>query len=299
MRAQGHKPTPDGLLERADRQFGILRYEDLRGAGLSPAAIGRCMASGRLTRIHHRVYAFGHTCLTDEGRWLAALWACDPSAALSHLSAGTYHRWRSATPGEPVHVSTTSTVTSRPGLVVHRVRHLDRVDVFRPHPLAVTTMPRTIVDLADVLPWHEFRSVADGLRRLPTAEITEVLRRLPNRRGAPSVRRLLEADETHTKSEFERRYLRFVAVQGLPRPDAVNVRIGRHTIDCLYREARLALELDGRAYHERRGQMRADRRRDSDLQLAGLHVLRLVWDDLHTDEAMQTAQRVGAMLALR
>jgi very-short-patch-repair endonuclease len=58
------------------------------------------------------------------------------------------------------------------------------------------------------------------------------------------------------------------------------------------------VELDGRAHHERRAQMRADRRGDADLQLAGLRVLRLVWEQLDPEEAPATARLVRGFLAL-
>ncbi len=296
MRARERTPTRDGLLERADRQLGLLRYDDLRAAGLGRSAIGRRVAAGRLTRIHHCVYAFGHTCLTDEARWLAALWACDSSAALSHLSAAAYHRWLPVDPTAPIHVSTTKSLRSRPGIIVHRVRRLERIDCFHAHPLTVTTVPRTLLDLADLLPWPAYRGIADRAGGLRLDKLADARERAPGRRGAPLVRRLLEADDAHTRSEFERRYLAFARAHGLPRPDGVNVRVAGHLVDCLYEDAKLALELDGRAYHERRDQMRADRRRDSDLQIAGYRVLRLLWDDLHAEQAVESARRVQAML---
>jgi very-short-patch-repair endonuclease len=75
-------------------------------------------------------------------------------------------------------------------------------------------------------------------------------------------------------------------------------RVAGHLADCVHRSARLVVELDGRAFHERRAQMRADRHRDTDYQLDGHRILRLVWDDLHPDEATRTAGRVRRMLAL-
>jgi hypothetical protein len=44
--------------------------------------------------------------------------------------------------------------------------------------------------------------------------------------------------------------------------------------------------------------MRADRNRDTDYQLAGHRILRLVWDDLHPTQVARTAERVRKMLAL-
>ncbi len=57
------------------------------------------------------------------------------------------------------------------------------------------------------------------------------------------------------------------------------------------------MELDGRTHHARRARMRDDRRRDADLQLAGLRVLRLVWEQLDRDEAPATARLVRGMLS--
>jgi hypothetical protein len=286
------------VLALANDNFGIVRHGDLVRVGLSQGQIKRRLASGRLTRLHDRVYAFGHSALRDEGRWLAALWACGPDGALSHTSASAWFGWSVEAPEDPVHVTTTRSVHSRPGIVVHRVRRLERVDLFHRPQFVVTTMPRTLVDLADLLDWPAFRAVADGQRRLRLDSIRAAQRRAPNRPGAPLVRRLLDADDAHTKSEFERRFLRFCTAHGLPRPDALNETLAGHTADCVYSGRRLVIELDGRAFHSRRAQMRADRMRDTAYQLAAFRILRLVWDDLHPGEASQTAARVRAMLAV-
>jgi very-short-patch-repair endonuclease len=196
-------------------------------------------------------------------------------------------------------VSISRDIKSRAGIVVHRTRHLDPVDVMHHGLLAVTRQPRTLVDLADVVSYAELRGVADGLRRLDLPALRAAQARAPNRRGAGRVARLVASDRQRTRSAFERRFLRFCAAHGLPRPDATNVVLAGHEVDALYRTAGLAVELDGRAHHERRGQMRADRRRDADLQLAGLLVLRLVWEQLHREEAPATTALVQRLLELR
>lgn len=297
MRPHEHTVRETQVLALANAHFGIIRHTDLLRAGLSQGQIKRRLASGRLTRLHERVYAVGHVALRDEGRWLAALWACGANSALSHTSASASFGWSVEASGDPVHVTTTRSVHSRPGIVVHRVRRLERVDRFHGPLLVVTTIPRTLVDLADVLDWSAFRAIADGQRQLRLDSIRAAQRRAPNRTGAPSVRRLLDADDAHTKSEFERRYLRFCTAHGIPRPDALNEALAGYTADCVYRGRRLVVELDGRAFHRRRAQMRADRMRDAAYQLVGFRILRLVWDDLHPGEVQQTAVRVRAMLA--
>src|SRR5829696_3423235 len=66
--------------------WGVLSVEELRACGLTDNATGRRLAAGRLHRVHRGVYAVGHIGLTPEGRWLAAVKACGPVAALSHFS---------------------------------------------------------------------------------------------------------------------------------------------------------------------------------------------------------------------
>jgi very-short-patch-repair endonuclease len=286
------------LFQAANRRFGVLHQRDLRAEGLDRNDIATRVATHRLTRLHHRVYAFGHTALRDEGWWLAALEACGGRTLLSHYSAAAYYRWSLVAPDADVHLSTTTSLRSRDGITIHRVKALARVDVHDADPFRVTTIPRTLVDLADVLTWDEYRALADRQRRLYPDMIRAAQERAGKRVGRARVTRLIEADDVHTKSEFERRFLRFLDDHELPRPDALNERVAGHLADCVYRSQRLVVELDGRAFHERRAQMRADRHRDTDYQLDGHRILRLVWDDLHPDEATRTAGRVRRMLAL-
>src|SRR5262249_9661661 len=156
----------------------------------------------------------------------------------------------------------------------------------------ITTIPRTVVDLAEVLSWTEFRNAADSLRHLEIESVRSALARVKGRHGAPLVRRLIEADEAHTKSEFERRFLRFATSSQISLPERTNKWVAGHLADCIYDSAWLVIELDGRAYHERRDQMRADRQRDSDYQLSGYRILRLVWDDLHPEAASKTTLKI-------
>lgn len=290
------------LFELANRQLGLLYAKDLATAGLDHHAISHRLEMRRLTRLHRGVYALGHTALRDEARWLAGLAALGRATALSHLTAGRFHGWPlDDVEDTRVHLSTTRRLLSRDNLVVHRTRHLYRTDVFRRGAFTVTTVPRTLVDLADVLDWDRYRAVADGLRRLDVEAVRRAQARARGRRGAPLVTRLLEADDAHTKSEFERRFLRYLRTHGLPNPDALNDDVAGHTADAVYRHPGrsvrgLVVELDGRRYHERRAQMRADRHRDTDYQLAGYLILRLVWDDLHAAEAPRTTLRLRRLL---
>ena len=69
-------------------------------------------------------------------------------------------------------------------------------------------------------------------------------------------------------AEKASRFVRLCDAAQLPRPPELNASVAGHEADCVYRAARLIVELDGRAYHERRAQQQADLHRDADSQLA-------------------------------
>jgi hypothetical protein len=54
MRAQERTDREERLLQRTNRQFALLRYEDLLAEGLGRSAIGLRLAARPLTRVHKR-----------------------------------------------------------------------------------------------------------------------------------------------------------------------------------------------------------------------------------------------------
>ncbi len=274
------------IVALAEAQEGLLLHRQLIGLGLDKSAITRRLDGGRLHRRHRGVYSLGHQLLRPRGEWLAAAWAVD-GGVLSHLSAAAFHGWITHELREQ-HVTTTGRATSRPGLRVHRVRELDERDVQRHRLVAVTRHARTILDLAEVLSFEELRRVVDRIRALDVGAVRAAQARAPRKRGARNVRRLCGRLEAHTRSEFEGRYLRFCRVRGVPRPDGVNQRVAGFLVDCRYEAQRVVIELDGRAFHSRRDQMAADRRRDRKLLRARWASVRFVWEDFDDDAARAT-----------
>ncbi len=67
----------------AERQRGAIDRAGLRACGLSDSAITRQIACGRLHPKWPGVYAVGHSRLTREGWWWAALLAGGPGAILA------------------------------------------------------------------------------------------------------------------------------------------------------------------------------------------------------------------------
>jgi very-short-patch-repair endonuclease len=91
------------------------------------------------------------------------------------------------------------------------------------------------------------------------------------------LRTLVDADRnrTMTRSEAEELFLALIRRAGLPEPE-LNVRIGRWEVDYFFwRHERLAVEIDGHAYHSARTARERDHRKDAELQAAHCLVLRI------------------------
>ena len=100
---------------------------------------------------------------------------------------------------------------------------------------------------------------------------------------AEAVREIVEGVRTRgdaAVSEFELRFLEFLDSAGLPSPQT-NVLVEGLEVDCLWREQRLVLELDGRDFHATRAAFERDRERDRILQVAGWRPVRITWRQLH------------------
>jgi predicted transcriptional regulator of viral defense system len=132
----------------AARQHGVVNRRQLLDAGVSDKAMERRLRSGHLVRLHRGVYAVGHAQLRPEGRWLAAVLAAGPGAALSHRSAAALHGVRDG--DGAIDVTTTRRATVR-GVVIHRTTVLAAQDVTTRRGVPITTLPRTLVDLAGIL----------------------------------------------------------------------------------------------------------------------------------------------------
>lgn len=262
----------------AARQRGVIAPAQLRAAGLSRAAVSHRIARGRLHPYIAGALLVGHAAPAPLAAETAALLMCGPDPLLSHTAAAALSGIHAA--GGRVHVTVARNGSSaRRGVVIHRVTHLHPADRTTIRGLPVTAAARTLVDLAGLVDANALdaaleRARASGLVR--PADVLAALARAPSRRGAGTLRRLVEARPTLTRSEAERRLLGLVRLAGLPRPET-NVRVGRHEVDLLWRTERLVVEVDGYAYHAGREAFERDRRRDAELQAAGLRVIRVTW----------------------
>ena len=272
--AERASALPIRLGALASGQWGVVTHGQLLALGFSSSAMQRACSTGRLHRLHQGVYAVGHTALQREGRWLAAVWACGCGAALSCRSAGVLLDLRPSS-RSTIEVTTTRRSRVAPvGVRLHGTARLAPNEVTVRSGVPVTTVSRTLADLAAVLGRRDLERTFERAEALQVLDSREVLASVRCRPGAPAVRRILNAWEPPaTRSELEVALLRLVVNSGLPRP-AVNARVGEFEVDLLWREARLVAEADSIAFHLTRAAMERDRRRDAVLARDGYRVLR-------------------------
>jgi very-short-patch-repair endonuclease len=78
-----------------------------------------------------------------------------------------------------------------------------------------------------------------------------------------------------------------------------HVHAGARSIecDCVWREQRVVVELDGRAAHATAAAFERDRARDRALQVEGWRIVRITWRQLHY-EADKVAADLGKILGV-
>jgi very-short-patch-repair endonuclease len=281
----GDKVDPcDVVIARiAGRQHGVVTHRQLVDTGLSRAAISKRARSGRLHRIHRGVYAVGHCRLSVEGRWMAAVLACGEGAVLSHGSAAAlWGLLRPISGSIDVSVPTHAGLQARAGIRLHRCVSLAKVGWDQPrritvrNSIPVTTPARTIEDLRPAVPPRLLR------RAIRQAEVAGL--RLGPQVGAD-----------RTRSDLERDFLRLCRHYRLPAPE-VNVRVGRWTVDFLWRRQRLAVETDSLRYHGGSVAFEDDHARDLDLRARGFDVRRFTAHQVR-DASAQVATDLRDALA--
>jgi very-short-patch-repair endonuclease len=282
----------------AGRHHGIVKSKQVREAGLSKRAIERRIEAGWLVPQYSGVYAVGHSALTPHSLLIAAVYACGDEALASHRAAAGL--WGILRGTQPLEVTAPRGCKPKAGFILHRSRLIHPEDRALIHNIPVTSLARTIVDCADVLPERRLGDVVHesevrGLFDL--AQVERVLDRLPGRKGRHKLARVLSAYgdvQPFTRSRAERFVFGMCNEHGLPTP-RVNTWVGSHEVDFYWPEAGLVLEFDGGAVHRTTRAFYDDRQRDRTLAAQGIHVVRAT----DRDEPSALASELQQILAVR
>jgi very-short-patch-repair endonuclease len=292
------------LGELARRQHGVVSIRQLEQLlGYSRVGVKRLVEAGRLHRVDYGVYTVGHTNLSLRGESLAAVLAVGPGALLSYHSAGwLWGLWSGS--AKPIHVTTTVSRhhPAREGITRHRARRIVDEDRALVDRIPVTSVARTLLDLAWKLRSDQLRRVlarAEDLKLVDLEAIDAVIERNRGHHGARRLRFALAIYERPiwSRSEFERRFFDRLVDAGLPRPATGWNEVG-HEIDIYWPEHRFGVELDSFATHGNREAFETDRERDLDFALAGIEMIRVTERQFHHDPATIVAG-VAELLARR
>lgn len=292
----------------AARQGGVILRSQATALGLNAHQIRYRRQSGDWASAGRGAYRLidmpGHLDLVRSA--IATL----PNAVASHETAAELHAIRGVRRGLAVVTVHSRTTHYFPGVAVHRAHDLRSAHVTSIAGIDVTTVPRTVVDLAAHLTLEHLVDIVEDLMaadRLVGSAFAEVVGDVA-RRGRPGSRKLRTVLDEYVAgaairaSVMERRSRRLLARAGLPTPfTEYPVPWSRsRRFDDAYPEKKVAIEWDGRRWHMRRDAFDADRHRDNEAHRHGWHVYRFTWRDItirphYVIETISTAlqQRLG------
>jgi very-short-patch-repair endonuclease len=285
------RPPDERIAAIAGPQKGLISWDQLRDACIEPKSIRHRVATRRLHVVHYKVYAVGPDRLTPDARLLAAVLAAGRvDAAVSHESAAALWGIRPSA-SRVVDVTTQTWKRNQPGIRFHTMDgRYDETTEIRGVP--VTGPSRTLLDLGRVLDADELERAfreAERLRLTDAHSVADLLERYPGRRGCVAVRRLTGMKEIYkgvTRSQLEERFRMFLRAHDLPDPEW-NVRLDLDQatleVDCLWRDQRLIVELDGYGYHASLDAFERDRLRDRLVATEGWLPIRITWKALRDD----------------
>jgi hypothetical protein len=274
----------------AGRQHGVVTRAQLLEAGMSRTAVERRVEKGALHHEFRGVNRVGHRAPSIEARYMAAVLACGEKAVLSGRAAAFVFGLIKGPAPRP-EVSTTA--DRRPaGIVTRRVRRLDRRDVTVYRAIPITTVPRTLLELAGTLSLDALARVcheASVRHRVTAAMVDATLARRPNVRGAGKLREIFDGEVRVTLSNLERDFLAVLRSSELPLPQTNRLVDGRY-VDCHWPEHGLTIELDGYRYHRTRHAWEQDRRREREARARGDEFRRYTHGDVTEDRRLMLAE---------
>lgn len=266
----------DAYLRRHD---GVITLAQAREAGLSHAAIQRRVQSGHWVRRARGVYFADDRPFTDAARIRSGVWGYGDRAVGSGLTAAWWHGLTRFAP-DPVELTIPRNSNGRkhPGCLPRR-RDLDSSDIVEVRGLMVTNLALTVVEAA--------ARRGGGAKLMDNALQTRVeIRALwrahlrhKGRYGSPRSRRLLQAAEHGARSEAERLLHKLLREAGITGWKA-NYRVGRYRVDVGFPRKKVAIEVDGFAFHSGVEEFQIDRERHNDIVLLNWQMLRFTWLDL-------------------
>jgi predicted transcriptional regulator of viral defense system len=140
-------PDPDALYGIAEPRAGYFTTSQAAKAGYSRSLLAHHVRSGMLDRVGHGIYRLRRYPESPRADLVVAGLRVEPEGVVSHESALELYGLSDVLPSE-IHVTVPRTASRRrPGIALHTSR-LDPLDVASRDGVKVTTVERTIADVA-------------------------------------------------------------------------------------------------------------------------------------------------------
>jgi very-short-patch-repair endonuclease len=271
--------------ELADSHDGVVTREQALRGGLTVRRVQHRVRIGHWITLHPGVYLVGRREPDQQASTRAAVAWAGSDAVGSGLTAAWWWGLRDWAPGAAevtVPRARSPRLTSR---VAVRRRNLGPGDLAVLRGLPVTTLPLTVLDAAAALGSDSGRPLVDRAlqHRVSFAELHAAYCRSSGRHGSPWLGQVLRQAADGASSDAERvlhRLLRGARIDGWVANQLVALSGIEYWIDVAFVGRRLAIEVDGWAWHSDIDRFARDRRRQNALVLAGWTVLRFTWHDL-------------------
>jgi very-short-patch-repair endonuclease len=262
------------------RQAGVISRAQAIEAGMSGDAVDHRLRTRRWRPLHPRVYLVGGHRYDDEVRVRAAMLWAGEGAVLSGAAAAWWHGMAEEAPATVgVTVSRRRYPRPRPGVTVRR-RELVVADLTQHRGVAVTARPLTVLEAAVELGGPGSLLLDRALQRwVPFPKVYRAYCRNLGAHGSSTAGRLLVAAADRSASVAERLLVRMLREAGMTGWQCGFPAAG-HLIDIAFPGARVAIEVDGWAWHMDAERTQADKRRQNALVRAGWTILRYTWHDL-------------------
>jgi very-short-patch-repair endonuclease len=266
----------------AGSRLGLLDRKSATRLGLDHGAISRQLSSGRWVALHPGVYYLDTTAPPWRTRVLAAVLAAGPGAVSSHRTAGVIYELDGVF-GDVIELTVPFNGDPDPdGAIVHRTR--------RPRPstlvgsIPVTTVERTILDLAALLPDPVMeKAVMSALHKgLTRLELLDQVIASDGGRGVKGTRRLRRVlattDEGLTGSAAEVEMARILRHPSFPRA-LTQYRVAlpdgsQAYLDFAWPDLMKLVEVDGFAAHSSPESLNRDLARQNMLMELGWQIRR-------------------------
>ncbi|MET0896643.1 MAG: DUF559 domain-containing protein [Mycobacterium sp.] len=267
------------LNEYLRRHDGVITLAHALDSGLSHDAVNRRVRDGSWRRCAPGVFFVDDRVFTDAARVRAAVWGYGDDAAASGLAAAWWHQLVDPAPRlVEVTVPRSRRLKIRPGTRLRR-RDLRPVDIVERDGLRVTSLDLTAIEAAvrrgggpaimdTALQRHT------ELSSLWTAHV-----RNKGRHGSPRARILMHGARDGARSQAERLFLKLLEKHHITGWVA-NHPVGGYVVDVAFLGPKVAVEIDGWAFHTDPEKFEKDRKRQNALILMGWQVLRFTWRDL-------------------